>query len=98
MSADLAFAETLLSDLRRAWVAFGADVESRLRFANVLFPGGLPVSKSGEIEPVETNPIIEAAVSVRVSSPGTPARTRRTIGGHTQTPSVRRRTASVISW
>jgi len=44
MSADLAFAERVLSDLRLAWAQFGH--EQRQRFQRIIFPEGLAYSKA----------------------------------------------------
>jgi hypothetical protein len=44
MSADLAFAEKVLSDLRLAWAQFGH--EQRQRFQRIIFPEGLSHSKA----------------------------------------------------
>ncbi len=44
MSADLAFAEKVLADLRLAWAQFGH--EQRQRFQRLIFPEGLTYSKA----------------------------------------------------
>ncbi len=80
LSADLAFAEKILRDLRKAWLALGDDVASRQRLQKTFFPRGLVVSPSGGIEPVEVNAILEAAADaaagVRFGESGGPNGTR----------------------
>jgi site-specific DNA recombinase len=80
LSADLAFAEVILRDLRKAWLAFGTDVGSRQRFQKILFPRGVVVGRAGEVEPVEVNAIIlavtEAGVRLRESGGPNGNRTR----------------------
>jgi len=43
MKADLAFAEIVLADLRRAWAEFNPD--QKRKFQTIVFPGGLAYGK-----------------------------------------------------
>ncbi len=54
ISADLAFAEGLLADLRRAWLGF--DLEQKQRFARIVFPAGIVVAREGMRPPVPAAP------------------------------------------